>query len=128
MKKSKNIIVIVILMIVVIILCLNHKIGASDAPYLNITYSARNDWACLTFYRNGRYTMYDCDSEPTNYFFDDEHECTYKYFKKESRLEFDCKIEPNPDGKNSIKVLEWDKKHIKFLYYGQAKTFYSRYK
>ena len=125
MKKNKNKIVIVLISVILVIGLL-FLIGPHNKPYTGITYFARNERACLVFHKNGKYSMNNCDGEPTNYFFDDEHECTYKYLKEENKLEFNCEIEPDPNG--TIKVLEWDIKHIKFIYKGKTKTFYSRFK
>ena len=117
--------VIIIALVVVLLLFL----GANknyNAPYLDITYSSRNDQlACLTFYKNGKYSMYDCDSEPTLYFFDSENNCTYKYSHLSNKIIFNCKYKVNYKHNNYIKVLEWDNKHIKFEYEGDIETFYS---
>ena len=80
MKKNKNKIVIVLISVILVIGLL-FLIGPHNKPYTGITYSARNERACLVFHKNGKYSMNNCDGEPTNYFFDDEHECTYKYLK-----------------------------------------------
>lgn len=93
--------------------------------YTNITYREENDgWACLTFYDDGDYSMYDCDSEPTNYFFDSEAECTYKYTG--DKIKFKCKYYINEHKNNYIEIKEWDKSVLKFTIDGQEKVFYAQ--
>lgn len=93
--------------------------------YTNITYREENDgWACLTFYDDGDYSMYDCDSEPTNYFFDSEAECTYKYTG--DKIKFKCKYDINKHKNNYIEIKEWDKSVLKFTMDGQEKVFYAQ--
>lgn len=129
MKKKKIIfcLIIVLLLILIAFVIINvlNKVNGFDAPYKDLTYSATNGRACLTFYKNGKYSMYDCDSEPTSYYFDSENECTYKYYSVSKKIKFKCKHETEYKHKNYIKVLEWDNKHIKFIYEGKEKTFYS---
>ena len=78
MKKNKNKIVIVLISVILVIGLL-FLIGPHNKPYTGITYFARNERACLVFHKNGKYSMNNCDGEPTNYFFDDEHLCYFFY-------------------------------------------------
>lgn len=123
-KNKKLIIIIVSIVLFVFIFSVIFNMIGKDAPYTDITYSAKDEWACLTFYKNGKYTLYDCDSEPTDYFFDSDNKCTYKYYSKIKIIKFKCKYKTKLLQKNYIKILEWDKKHIKFDYEGEKKTFY----
>ena len=72
---------IVLLMFIPLLLvgCNNKKDGLDETSlkeveYKNITYQEivnnKPVYACITFYKNNDYSMYDCDSEPTSYFFD----------------------------------------------------------
>ena len=96
-----------------------NKTEYQDAPYLDTRYRGDNGQACLTFYKNGRYSMYDCDSEPTDYKFDSESECKYNYDKENNKIYFKCKNVKD----NYIKIKKWDKEHITFIYEGEEKTF-----
>lgn len=98
-----------------------------DADYEDIWYQEINTlddetytlWACIEFYDNGNYNLYDCDSEPTEYPFDNEWECKYKYH--DNIMDFKCKI-----GKGgSIKILKWDEETFEFEYDGKKRTFKS---
>ena len=88
-------------------------------PVYDVTYTSDANDACLTFYKKGKYSMYDCDSEPTAYFFDSENECTYK--TKNSEIRFNCKYGDNKNGK--IKVLSWNNEKFEFMYEGEKITF-----
>lgn len=128
MKKKLLIIVGIVLIIGIglfVYFNLNKSINYEDAPYLNIRYREKDEWACLEFRTNGSYTMYDCDSEPTNYFFDSENECTYNYLKEKSEVNFKCKSSVYGIKNKSIKILEWDEKKIKFSFDKEEKTFYA---
>ena len=125
--KSKIMIIVGLvlaqLLVGVFIIFEKSEIGnGSDAPYLEIRYNS-NDRACLTFYENGKYSMYNCDSDPTNYFFDNENDCTYKYYSSSNKIIFKCNYNSKYKHHNYIKVLEWDENHIKFDYEGDIKTF-----
>ena len=93
-----------------------------DAPYLDITYKPKKALACLTFYKDGEYSMYDCDSEPTSYAFDSENDCTYKYYK--NRVKFNCKNSVHHRRKVVIDILEWDESKLTLKYDGKKITFY----
>ena len=129
MKNKELILVLVILIIVsaLVTMLISDSNKGQDAPYLNLVYSpSEGPSACLEFYKNGKYSLFDCDSEPTDYFFDSENECTYKYSKMSKRITFDCIHKTKYKNRGYIEVLEWDNKHIKFDYEGEIKTFYSR--
>ena len=123
--NKKLLIIIALIVLFVFMIILLSVFNRKDVPYTDITYSARGEWACLTFYKNGKYSLYDCDSEPTDYFFDSENECTYKYFSNNKIIKFKCKYKTKYKHRDYIKILEWDNKHIKFDYEGKKKTFYS---
>lgn len=89
--------------------------GNFDIIY-DTTYVGDEGTACLTFHKDG-YSLYDCDSEPTNYFFDSENECTYIYNKDTMRF----KCEYNNGG--NIKILNWTKEEFKFKYKNEIKIF-----
>lgn len=101
--------------------------SGNDVKYQNIRYQeiAEDEgklhtvWACITFYDKGSYSLYDCDSEPTSYPFDDEWECTYTY--KDNKIKFNCK--ENTD--SSIEVLNWDEDTFEFKYNEEVRTFKS---
>lgn len=88
------------------------------------TFVGDDGLACLTFYRDGKYSMYDCDSEPTRYFFDSENECSYKYEKE--YMKFKCKYNYSNIKDRKIKIINWDYKEFRFIYNGDEKTFYAR--
>jgi hypothetical protein len=67
--------------------------------------------------------MYDCDSEPTNYFFDSENECTFKY--DGTYMKFDCKNNFSDKDIDTIKILSWDKYTFRFKYGDEEKVFKS---
>lgn len=98
-----------------------------EVPYPGIRYQeVREDenelhtvWACIRFLDNGKYSLYDCDSEPTSYAFDNEWECTYKY--QNNKMRFNCKY---GDGA-VIKITKWDEETFEFIYDGETKTFKS---
>lgn len=110
---------------------INHKkyyleeLGMENkVKYTNIKYREnKTDYACITFYPDGDYSMYDCDSEPTEYFFDSESECTYKYIG--NKLEFDCEYTIYDHKNNYIEIIEWTDKIFKFNIEGKVKTFYA---
>ncbi len=121
-----------ILMIIVVLLlvgCGSKKEGLDesnlrDVEYKKITYREIVDnkptYACITFYKDNTYSMYDCDSEPTEYFFDSENECTMKY--DGTYMKFDCKYSSDMD---TIKILSWDKYTFRFQYGDEEKIFKS---
>lgn len=130
MKKNTFIIIGIILVLSVGVLIYfkcnnNDNIPYQDAPYLNIRYAAKDEWACLEFRTNGDYTMYDCDSEPTNYFFDSENECTYNYIESKNEVNFKCDNEYSSVKNKSIKIIEWDENKIRFSFDNEEKTFYA---
>lgn len=127
MKNKKIIIILigVLILIGMIVIVFNITKGSyHNAKYMDITYQEEHDdYACITFYKNGKYSMYDCDSEPTPYFFDNENECTYSYDGKKY-ISFNCKYKTYKFN-NSIKVLEWTKEKFIFEIDGEVKNFYA---
>jgi len=124
-KKLLVIIPIVILLVVILVFVFNSKKKEKDvveewASYVYTTYRENGtDYACITFYDNGKYSLYDCDSNPTKYPFDSENECTYVFDNKAHIMNFYCKDNQNYD----IKVLKWNEIEFSFEYAGQKKTF-----
>ena len=88
---------------------------------LDITYQEYKDgeyeYACITFYKDNKYSLYDCDSEPTNYPFDSEWECEPKYDGK--KITFECL----DNKKVTIDIVKWDKEEFVFKYNGEEHTF-----
>lgn len=94
-----------------------------DVEFVNIIYREENNgYACITFFEEG-YTMYDCDSEPTNYFFDSENECDYSYTG--DRIYFDCKYNYQDHKNDYIDIMEWNENNFVFIMDGVIKTFHS---
>ena len=93
-------------------------------PIYNITYIGDDNEACLTFINKKEYSLYDCDSEPTSYFFDNEAECSYKIVGDE--IIFKCKYNIYNSKTNKIKVTKWTEKEFSFIYENEEKTFISR--
>lgn len=127
MKNKKTFIGIIIIIIILIVIgivlyAISNKHQYHDAKYMNITYQEEHgEYACLRFLKDGEYSMYDCDSEPTSYFFDNENECTYSFDNKDT-IYFDCKYKSN---QNKIKVIEWTKDAFIFEIDGKVKNFYA---
>ena len=125
--KKKLLIIIPVLVLLVAILCIvyfvKHKNnGDAFEPHYSITYQENGtDYACLTFYQDGDYSLYDCDSEPTDYLFDSEWDCKYSLDKKKGMINFIC---PNSENVN-IKVKKWSETEFIFEYKGEEKTFYA---
>lgn len=90
----------------------------------DITYVGDDGMACLTFYKDKTYSLYDCESEPTRYFFDSENECTYSYVGK--YMTFDCKYNYDKTKEKKIEILNIDKNEFKFNYKGTIKTFIAK--
>lgn len=104
--------------------CSNKEENDKDAKIeelLNVRYHEVDNMACITFYGEGRYSMYDCDSEPTNYFFDSESECTYEL--NGNKMNFKCEHEIQEHKNNYIEILEWTKDTFKFKMDGKIKEF-----
>lgn len=126
MKRKKvlySIIFLIIFFIIFFIFMINVKDHSYNniKPYYNITYVGDNGNACLTFINKKEYSMYDCDSEPTNYFFDSEAECSYKITGDE--IIFDCKYDIYNTKLKKIKVTNWTNSEFTFIYNGEEKTF-----
>ena len=124
--KRKILIIIPIIVLLSIILSIvfvvknKNKNEYTMNSYLFVTYQENGkDYACITFYQDGDYSLYDCDSEPTNYPFDSEWNCTYSFDNKNGVISFSC-----PDSRDtSIKVVRWTEKEFSFEYEGEKKTF-----
>ena len=124
MKKKIIYIAVVLILIlgITLIIFINKKNNKSNAKsFYNITYVSSDNDACLTFYDASTYSLYDCDSEPTDYFFDSENECTYDYDGK--YMTFDCKYYSQAISTDKIEVLKWDKQIFKFTYENKDLTF-----
>lgn len=111
--KPKTILSIELLSLVIIGIIFSYFM-CRNKGYYNITYKAADNSACLTFYNDKEYSLYDCDSEPTSYFFDSENECTYKY--SGGYMSFNCKYNVENSKTNKIKVLVWSKEEFSFKY------------
>lgn len=98
----------------------------SPPPFLNIRYERKDGWACLEFREDGDYTMYDCDSEPTNYFFDSENECIYKYLNDKKEINFKCEASVWDIEEKNIKIENWTRNKITFTIDGKTETFYAK--
>ena len=126
MKKKLFILIPILILLIVIIVVINRPKkdetkGVEEwTSYIYTTYRENGtDYACITFYDNDKYSLYDCDSEPTNYPFDSENECIYSFDNKAHIIYFDCKDEK----KYEIKVLKWNEKEFSFEFEKQKKTF-----
>ena len=124
LKLSLFVVVLFILFLLVFKICTDlireQSFNTYDIVY-DVTYTNDEGNACLTFYKNGKYSMYDCDSEPTDYFFDSENECTYSY--KKDYIYFDCRYNYSNLKDNKIKILSWNKQEITFKYGNKTETF-----
>ncbi len=114
-------IILIAIIIFIIFKIVNNDDTPKFKPIYNITYVGDDNLACLTFYKDGSYSLYDCDSEPTNYFFDSENECTYTY--KKEYMSFECKYNYSKSKNKKIKILNWTKDEFKFEYNNKVKTF-----
>lgn len=120
----------IIIIFVLLILCSCSVNSNDDVPkeYQSIRYQEvdsenQTQYACITFFAKGEYSMYDCDSEPTNYFFDNENECNYEYDSEDKEIEFDCKYDYSDE--DTITNVYFDKDTFKFTIEGEEKTFKS---
>lgn len=102
---------------------INNNSLSDIKPYYNIKYVGDDGLACLTFLNNKEYSLFDCDSEPTEYFFDSEDECTYKL--NDDEMIFNCKYNIMNSKTNKIKLTKWNKDEFSFIYNGNNKTFKS---
>ena len=127
-KRLTALIVAFLLVIGLIIFIVIKLISKNDKSTFKIiydvTYVGDDGLACLTFYKDGSYSLYDCDSEPTRYFFDSENVCTYTY--KNNIMTFDCKYNYGNTKDKSIEILNITDKEFKFNYKGTVKTFIAR--
>ena len=89
-------------------------------PHYFIEYAEEHDnmdIACITFYHNGEYTLFDCDSEPSHYPFDSEWNC--KYELENDEIHFTC-----PDSEDTtIKLTRWSEGEFYFIYEGKEHFF-----
>ena len=134
MRRSEKRILysVIVFTIVLVVLMIVERNKNSDDDFvnasfpeelLNITYREYKDDefidACLTFYDDNKYSLYDCDSEPTNYPFDSEWECKAEYDNGRNEIIFKC-LE---DKKVKIKINKWDKEEFVFEYDNKEHTF-----
>lgn len=125
--KNKKIQFVCIFIIIIFVCFFLFIINVKDhslyniKPHYNIEYVGDDGSACLTFISKKEYSMYDCDSEPTNYFFDSEAECSYKI--KGDEIIFDCKYNIYNSKTNKIKVTNWTNEEFSFIYNNKEKTF-----
>ena len=121
MRKRIIICLLFILGIFVIIGCGNEEENETFDIVYDVTYVSESENACLTFYENGEYFLYDCDSEPTNYFFDSESDCTYTY--KNGYMKFKCKFKDPKHKDQKIRILNWNEEEFQFIYDDKIVTF-----
>ena len=88
---------------------------SDDFKYNDISYSNYSEYICFHFYDNHKYSLYDCDSEPTDLPFDSEFECKAYYFEDESKMKFKCKHSRS----STIDIIEWTKNKFIFEYNGK---------
>ena len=124
-KRLTALIIAFLLVIGLIVFTIVKIVTKNDKPtykiIYDVTYVGDEGLACLTFYKDGTYSLYDCDSEPTRYFFDSENECTYTY--KKNVMTFECKYNYGNTKDKSIEILNITDKEFKFNYKGEIKTF-----
>lgn len=125
MKKKIIIYLLVILGIFTITGCSKEEQYETFDMVYDVTYVSENEDACLTFYKDGKYSLYDCDSEPTEYFFDSESECTYTYTN--GYMIFKCKYKDSKHKDSKIRVLNWNEEEFKFVYDDEEVTFKKSY-
>ena len=119
---SKKIIIIIVVTVIINIGLL-YIVGR--VPSYNNRYYSLNETACLTFYDDKNYDLYDCDSEPTDYSFDSEKICTYDYDFLSSKARFKCKEGLKSERNTTIKIMGWYKHILIFRYKNTIKIFYS---
>ena len=125
MKKKIIIYLLVILGIFTITGCSKEEQYETFDMVYDVTYVSENEDACLTFYKNGKYSLYDCDSEPTDYFFDSESECTYTYTN--GYMNFKCKYKDPKHKDSKIRILNCNEEEFKFVYDDEEVTFKKSY-
>ena len=125
MKKKIIIYLLVILGIFTITGCSKEEQYETFDMVYDVTYVSEDEDACLTFYKNGKYSLYDCDSEPTDYFFDSESECTYTYTN--GYMNFKCKYKDSKYKDSKIRILNWNEEEFKFVYDNKEVTFKKSY-
>ena len=113
--------------ILILFLLLNMGIeNYKDIKYKYIRYANYDEGSdiCITFYDND-YSVYDCDSEPTGYGFDSEHECKMHYDKKKNLLKFfNCKY--SSDGKPRIVYIKkWNFNELVIEYNGKKRYLFN---
>ena len=88
---------------------------SDEFKYTDVSYSNLSEYICFHFYDNHKYSLYDCDSEPTGLPFDSEMECKAYYFEDESKMKFKCEY----GGSSTIDIIEWTKDKFVFEYKGE---------
>lgn len=114
MKKNLLLFFLLLMFMIGLTGCEKEEINETFDIVYDVTYVSENENACLTFYKNGEYFLYDCDSEPTDYFFDSESDCTYTY--KNGYMKFKCKYKDPQHKDQKIRVLNWTDEEFKFKY------------
>lgn len=109
----KRLILIIIIIFLIFILSLSFYNKSSEdfdiSDYYNIEYIYEGEEmskSCLTFLKDGVFSEYDCDSEPTDIKFSGEFCHHYSYDKNSKNLTFYCEYDTNAD-KFNVKVLNW---------------------
>ena len=92
MKKKIFIIIPILVLLIVILVIVFTKYKKNNEVLMEahrgIIYREVGYDACLSFYDDDVYSLYDCDSEPTDYPFDSEWECEYFFDNKEETITF----------------------------------------
>ena len=100
---------------------------SKEVEYTNIIYREILDNkpvnACISFKKNNDYSMDDCNNNVSNYSFDNNAECTFKYDGE--YIKFTCKKENGEAKIDIIKILQWDKYTFSFKYGDEEKLFKS---
>ena len=91
---------------------------SDEFKYTDISYSNYKEYICFHFYDDHEYSLYDCDSEPTDFPFDSEMECKAYYFEDESKMKFKCEY----GSSSTIDIIEWTKDKFVFEYKGEEYT------
>ena len=86
--------------------------NSDEFKYNDVSYSNYDEYICFHFYDNHKYSLYDCDSEPTDFPFDSEMECKAYYFEDESKMKFKCEY----GGSSTIDVIKWTEEEFVFEY------------
>jgi len=124
MKKRLFILIpILILLIIILVIVFTNRNKNDNEPSMEahrgIIYREVGNDACISFYDDDVYSLYDCDSEPTSYPFDSEWECEYFFDNSEEIITFKCVDKDDI----KIKVLSWTEDEFSFLFDGKERFF-----